>query len=1102
MHSFKTIYSSLNSAQREAVDTINGPLMVLAGPGTGKTQLLSARVANILDKSDVEPRNILCLTFTDNAARNMRERLETIIGQQAYHVTIHTFHSFGADIISQYSDYFTDRQLLQQIDELGRYELMREIFEHLPHSNPLSAKAGEDYVMLADTLRVIGWFKQNALGPNELHALIAHNQKAVEALEAMISQTFAATPSPKLLASYRQLLDTANKLSSDSLLFGFPEYLVMLTSELSDAINETPADGRYAKPITAWRTRWCEKNAEGKHILKDGGRNMRKMHAVAEVYAKLNEAMQQQGLYDFDDMIIETVHAIERHDDLRYSLQEKFQYILVDEFQDTNKAQLRILQALGNNPVHEGKPNIMVVGDDDQAIYAFQGAEASNMVSFIKLYDAKLVTLTENYRSDEVILDASQTISTQIDDRLATVLDVNKQLTAHAAKSKTPTTHTSFSSELSQYQWIADDIAKRLKAGTAPHDIAVIAPRHKYLERLMPYIGSKQIPVAYERRENILEAPLVIQLTTMTRLIVAIAQNNIETADALLAQVLSYDMWSISNQDMVRTSVEVYKAHKSWLAYCMEHDNQQIGAITSWLVSLARKTTTEPLEYILDELLGPTESDADTSNFVSPMRRTLFSDESLDTNTDDYLTLLGQLASLRNSLRQWKPAKLLLAKDLVEFADLHERSGIKIVDNNPHTQTTDAVQIMTVYKAKGLEFKFVYVINLQDEVWGPTARSQSLKITLPKNLPLAPASDGVNDKLRLLFVALTRAKQQVVLTSYSHTLDNKPSPPLSFLIGSGNDVAHPAFEPISNIKPTTTQSIEILSTDWAYRYRQIIADKPTIFAPILEEYKLSVTHFNNFLDVTKGGPHYFLTRNLLRFPEAPTAPAAYGDAVHRTIQWAHNQLRTNGHLPGVAQLQECFVDLLTRKHLRTADFKRYKTRGEQAIKHYFTERAGDFIPTDLIERGFNNEGVIIGTARLSGKIDKLRIDGKQATVYDFKTGKPAQKWDGRDMYEKMKLHHYRQQLLFYKLLVEGSASYQGKVSVNSGQILFIEPNEQGNLPEALTTSFTDSEVAAFTELVKAVWDRIMKLDFPDVSSYSSDLKGILSFEDDIRSGSI
>ena len=126
---FSTRYASLNAAQKEAVDTIEGPVMVIAGPGTGKTELLSMRTANILKKTDTLPENILCLTFTESGASAMRERLVSIIGKDAYKVAIHTFHSFGTDVINQYSQYFYKGAYFRPADDLSRYEIIRTIFE-------------------------------------------------------------------------------------------------------------------------------------------------------------------------------------------------------------------------------------------------------------------------------------------------------------------------------------------------------------------------------------------------------------------------------------------------------------------------------------------------------------------------------------------------------------------------------------------------------------------------------------------------------------------------------------------------------------------------------------------------------------------------------------------------------------------------------------------------------------------------------------------------------------------------------------------------------------------------------------------------------------
>ncbi len=754
--------------------------------------------------------------------------------------------------------------------------------------------------------------------------------------------------------------------------------------------------------------------------------------------------------------------------------------MLVDEFQDTNKAQLRMLACLGSNPVHEKRPNIMAVGDDDQAIYAFQGAEVSNMAAFAKMYDdPQLITLDENYRSNAGILRTGSKVSEQITDRMETLVpSANKSLSARIKHKTDIVEHLSFSSELAQYEWIAQQISKHIKDGAEPEEIAVIAPRHKYLERLMPYLGNKNIPVAYERRENILEAPVVKQLITMSELIAAISENRQDDVDTLISQVLCYEFWQIPDEELIKISMECYNKHKRWLEVLPKSKNSRLRGITIWFVGMAKKSTLEPMEYILDELME------------GGMREYYFNKDNYENATDTYLVLLGQLSTLRQRLRQWKPSRTLYAKDLVEFCELYMSASLKVIDTNPHTQATNAVQVMTAYKAKGLEFGSVFLVNAQDEIWGPTARSQTSRISLPKNLPIEPAGGEDNDKLRLLFVAMTRARHTLYMTGYTHNLDNKPSPALSFLQNNQ--------KPKTIDKPTTSRAKEILSTDWSYRFRQIIADKKTLLAPILESYKLSVTHLNNFLDITDGGPQYFFTRNLLRFPEAMPPSAAYGDCVHKTLQWVHTQLVSSGKLPENRKIQDYFSGQLTRKYLKKTDAKKLDQRGRSALDFYFNQKKNTLSVNDKVERGFNNEGVVVNGANLSGKIDKLSFDQDgSASVTDFKTGKPAKSWKGRDGYEKIKLHKYRQQLLFYKLLVENSASFGKKLNVNSGLLEFIEADEQGKLPDGLVLKFDPDEITRFATLIGAVWTHINNLDFPDIRKYPKNLAGIKQFEEDL-----
>ena len=160
---FTTRYDSLNVNQRRAVDHIHGPLLVLAGPGTGKTELLSMRAANILRQTDTLPSTILCLTFTDSGAANMRERLRSIIGADAYKVAIHTFHSFGTDIIGRNREYFFRGAEARPTDELTQYQLLAGLFDQLDWKSPLASKNHDEYVHLRDVQRTISEFNQSGL---------------------------------------------------------------------------------------------------------------------------------------------------------------------------------------------------------------------------------------------------------------------------------------------------------------------------------------------------------------------------------------------------------------------------------------------------------------------------------------------------------------------------------------------------------------------------------------------------------------------------------------------------------------------------------------------------------------------------------------------------------------------------------------------------------------------------------------------------------------------------------------------------------------------------------------------------------------------------
>ena len=381
---FQTRYNLLNAAQKQAVDTIEGPVMVIAGPGTGKTELLSMRAANILQKTDTLPENILCLTFTESGATAMRERLLKIIGPAAYKVAIHTFHSFGAEIMNQNGQFFYHGSDFRPADELTSYEIIRQIFDELDYNNPLAGKMNGDYTHIYDTLQTISELKRSGLTSDELLAILDANDKILDIIEPKLTEIFSARLAKTIIAQLEPLVEITQKIDSSIDIPGITPLSDVLADSLAVAIHEATNENS-TKPITAWRNAWMKKDADNHFVLKSRA-NGAKLRATSYVYYQYLLRMQEAKVYDFDDMILRVVHAMEVFPELRYNLQERYQYIMVDEFQDTNLAQMRILYNLTNSEVANGKPNILVVGDDDQAIYSFQGADVGNIHAFLELF--------------------------------------------------------------------------------------------------------------------------------------------------------------------------------------------------------------------------------------------------------------------------------------------------------------------------------------------------------------------------------------------------------------------------------------------------------------------------------------------------------------------------------------------------------------------------------------------------------------------------------------------------------------------------------------------------------------------------------------------
>ena len=518
--------------------------------------------------------------------------------------------------------------------------------------------------------------------------------------------------------------------------------------------------------------------------------------------------------------------------------------------------------------------------------------------------------------------------------------------------------------------------------------------------------------------------------------------------------------------------------------------------IYEWLISTAKLTFNIPLEQMLDIIIGNIRMEPD-AKFKSPFYDYFFSESQLAKEPDTYLTYLESLRAIRSELREYKSEQTPTVKDFIDFIDLNRKIGATISSVRRATVSNDSINVMTAHKSKGLEFGTVFITNAVDSVWGEHARSRNRLINYPENLPLAPAGETNDERLRLFYVAMTRAKNELYI-SYSLKDDRgKATTRAVFLLENQLKIEN-IIEP-----DTIEKAIENVEMSW-YKpiFKQSSSSLRDLLTPMLDSYQLSVTHLQSFLDITRGGPSVFLMHNLLRFPQSKSPSASYGTAIHMALQDAHAHYKLTRKKQAIEDIIANFEKILQDQHLDEIDFRHYLEKGSDSLQRFLENDYDNFAQSQRTELNFSGQHSIIGNAHLTGKLDLVDIDqtSKTMIVTDYKTGKPSKSWSGHSEYEKIKLHKYQQQLMFYKLLVEKSRDFHN-LKVIEGSLKFVEPDINGDIIK-LSTSFSDTDIERFVLLINAVWKKIKDLDMPDITKYEQSLKGILLFEQDLINNSV
>ncbi len=968
--------AKLNPEQRQAVETIEGPVMVLAGPGTGKTQVLAFRIAELLQQTDISPRNILALTFTESGVTAMRERLASLIGVTAYGVGIYTFHSFANRIINDSGAEFYKSHSLDPIDDIAQLKLVIELVDQSP--TDLLRPTRAPYFYVKPILRALRSLKNEGVTPSQLHTLC----------QAEIDELVSA-----------------------------PESL----------------------------SKTGKTKGELKQSIKDRIQRLERTQALAELYNRYAVALAERGLYDYEDMILFVLAAFQTNPDLRSQYQEQFQYILVDEYQDTNSAQNMLVRFLCD---YFDSPNIFVVGDDKQSIYRFQGASVANLLNFLEWYpQAKVISLRNNYRSGQPILDnATALIATNKEQLAATLPGVTAELIAQHSDSRVR--FSSYATADNEAMGVVSEIKQLLKQGVAASQIALIYRENSEAADFADLLVRQGIPFHLEAGNDVLKDPDIRQLINLLELAA------VPTNEMALFRFLHAPWSGVPTLDLITLGQWRKQERTTW--HQILHGEQPATAIplAAWALLAAKKQQIESwYRYQLNHTIG------DTSEFI-------LSDSGFLVylmQQPDHLERLHRLRCFFDEIKH-----IMQAVHFATLADLFDRLELRQTYNLPLIclplieRSDQAIRLMTAHKSKGLEFDYVFIPHFQDGRWSNSRKGEA--IALPEGIVqhhIVSEEAQIEEERRLFYVALTRAKKEVHISCAELDGSQRKVLPCQFLAELPVVILETPEQSASVtlvdfFSPIQTHFVE--ATSQAY-LRDMVAKQP-----------LTPTSLNTYLTC----PMEYLYRNVYCIPGVREPFQAYGTAIHKALElWGAWSKNPTGHF-SLQSIVSVFVETLVKEGLTEDEVNRYRKLGEDVLAAYYEYAQANWVAPLATEYSFTPHAILLdGSVPITGKLDKIEpIQGStKVRVVDYKTGrvKSRNEIEGKTAQGD---EDYKRQLVFYAVLAESDPFFP--YTVGEAQIAFIDDQKKF---VAETFVITPEEKQDLKNLIKYIYSEITALHF-------------------------
>lgn len=881
----------LNEAQRRAITHGEGPLLVIAGAGTGKTRVITERIKHLLSSHDaLLGENILALTFTNKAAGEMRSRVAKSTGERGKGVTIETFHSFCQNLLKEIAP---DRKILEKVDH---------------------------------------WI------------LLRRNMRRLQ------------------LEKYRKLAEPGQFLND------FIAFFSRCQDELvSSAVYARFAEGE-AQMLEAERAQ-LDEDTYGERLEE-----VAKHREIARAYQASDDLLREKNAVALNELITGAVALLENDADKRAALQARYQHILVDEFQDTNIAQLRLLELLCAEP-----RNIVVVGDNDQAIYRFRGASFGSFQLFLERFAGWRtgqdsgpfrVALTENYRSTPNILRVAQQVIGQNEisaDFPNKILSPNKPEGRRIRIAE-------LADKESEARWVAGELQRIHDGGRRWADLAVLYRQHAHRDELVEELSRRGIPFVISRL-SILVHPLVRDVLAYLRLIAK------PYDDVACARILAMPAWQMQPEDLLRLAerakrerrpiYDILQSPQGELAFDVSHGST--GELLKFLAAQRKVLRRHSAREILAELLEWLEV---PQRAGEPDQRTL-----------------GRLSEF---MKEWEPkSEKRSLPEFLEYLDYYEQAGetICLEDDAPG----DAVQLMSVHGAKGLEFPHVFLLRVNNRSFPPSKRSPLFEFPIALMKEELPDGDfHIQEERRLFYVAITRAEERLTITTLTEKKGRVPvfiedivmepavkrrdvqqiAPKVSPPAGDAAD--GPLLSGAGELFPASPSPARIFSRigRWAEDYRALIPEPLKLSPSAIECYRKC--------------PAQYLFEKLWSIDGAPKATLTFGRVMHQTIKRFVNEMR-KGNRVAFEEVQRLFdTEWSERGFEDEYQEEEYRKDGlEQLRTFHAAMRAA---PPEILEQEKAFELPMANNVIVSGRFDQINALGgprsKDVEIVDYKTGRP------------------------------------------------------------------------------------------------------------------